>query len=179
MTITVASNPTVFTVKQRQIIYTQGGLLPANPYTNGSLAPSTAIDPTYKTGTLLAKYGANAPTPDLVGTYVNYDPASLNDDQKVCVGLIAQGEFINGISGVVLTTPTTTAATINAVQIALFQNDANVITGWLINSAVLTDTTVNSGAVITGFNATFKTAIVATAMYDGVANNIITVTGLV
>jgi len=176
MSLTIASNPTRFNFVSRQIIYVQGMENPL-PYVNGVLAPSTATDPTYQTGTLLAKYDAHAPTPALVGTYVNYDPASANLDQKVCVGVLAVPNKI-GLSGVDLTSPNTEALTVNRLQIALFQNGGNVITGWLLNEVVLTDTTINAPAVIVGFNATYNAAIVSNNFYNGVANNIITVSSI-
>lgn len=87
MTIAVESQVVTFQTNFILAIYNTVG-----NYTGASarLAPLTGVypNPTYLPGQLLAQYGANAPSPDLVGTYVNFSAASANADQNKVVAIL-------------------------------------------------------------------------------------------
>lgn len=81
-----------FCTQYRTIIY---NINPSTVITEGFLAP--IANPTlpafnvYRTGMLLGQYTtANAPSPDLVGHYINYSDASANLDQKNPVAILIE-----------------------------------------------------------------------------------------
>ncbi len=87
MTIAVESQVVTFQTNFILAIYNT-----VNNYTGDSvlLAPLTGVypNPTYLPGQLLAQYNANAPTPDLVGKFVNFSAASANADQNKAVAIL-------------------------------------------------------------------------------------------
>lgn len=68
--------------------------------TSGQLAPLVGVflNPTYICGQILAQYNLHAPSPDLVGQFVNYSAASSNADQAVPVAILIQ-QWVNTPGG--------------------------------------------------------------------------------
>lgn len=150
---TIAGGRQAFTSKQVTVLYQQGQNK-LYPTENLVLAPSTdTANLTYSAGRLLAVYTeANAPSPQLVGMAVNYDPTSTNADQKIC-SYVLSDEFANDLMGIDLTTITTATLTTNRVQCAPLLIGAQFMQSAIDNA--------NTSAVITGFNAAFTINVVA------------------
>lgn len=166
--ITINSATPVSDNIQWNVMYEQFNA-PKYPSQNAIL--NLATDNTlYTSGRLLSVYTtANAPTPAQVGTYVNYDPASLNLDQKVPVAIISE-EWVNNYSGVDFTNTATTTATFRQIQ----------VTPLLIGSTMYKNTLVanNPAAVITGFNAYFTLDTISTVQLNGASCPLITIQGV-
>jgi hypothetical protein len=166
MTININGSTPVFTSDQTCVVV-RGPNVPQIPQVDGALAPSTDGS-LYYSGRLLSKYGADAPA-GLSGTYVNYDPASLNDDQKVPTHVIS-GEFVSGVSGVDITSGATAAATLNIVPITPLLN------GLTLYENSLTEN--NPSAVMTGFEAYFNISTVTTTKLQGADCDVISIQGV-
>jgi hypothetical protein len=172
MTVIVNNKSQVYTSKQRILLCLNVDSAQSSQLqVLGSLAPNTTGG-LYYTGTLLAKYGDNSPSPELVGYYVNFDPTSLNDDQKVCVGAIS-GEFVNGVTGVVITTPATAANTINMVNVIEWS------IGTTYYDATLADTAINAPAVLAGFKAQYVIKELATVYLNDTLTAVSSIQGVV
>lgn len=165
--ITIYGGKQVFSSSQTILLY-QGVYAPLYPVILGLLAPNTSGE-LYKTGSLLAKYGANAPTPNLQGAFVNYDPTSSNADQAICVGAVS-GQFVGGVVGTDVTNIDTATETYNRVNVALF----NIGMQLYENALSLNNTT----AQMTGFNNTYKVNVLDTCLANGGQTNVITIQGV-
>lgn len=169
MALEIYGGKTVFNSAQTIVIFQGYGDDTSYPIKLGVLAPNTEGE-LYKTGDLLAKYGANAPSPALVGTYVNYDPASTNDDQKVCVGTIS-GQMIEGVTGVDTTSIETTTQTLNQVNVLLWSVGVKFYENAITQN--------NASGLVTGFNATFETLELDTCTANGGQTRVLKVIGKV
>ncbi len=169
MAITVNGGKSVFNSTQTILLFQGLGDTTSYPIKLGTLAPNTVIGSLYTTGDLLALYGDNAPTPALVGTYVNYDPASSNDDQKVLVGAIS-GQFVNGVTGVDTTSVDTATNTYNAVNVLLFSVGVKFYENALTQN--------NTTSQINGFNATFDTLLLDTCEANGAQTRVLKIIGV-
>lgn len=170
MTIIKSNSNKVFTSNQQPLLCNDVATNQSSQLmVLGQLVASTATVPLYYTGTLLAVYGANAPSPDLVGWYVNYDPASSNADQAVCVGAVA-GEFVSGVTGATLTNPTTVGQTYNAVNVIKF----TIGTTYYRNVLVANNTT----AAMTGFDNTFNVVELADIYYNNIPTTVESIQGV-
>lgn len=168
MTIEVNGATPVFTSNQTCVMY-EGVNAPRYPLLNGVLAPSTD-DSLYYSGRLLSIYTeANAPSPALVGTFVNYDPASTNPDQAIPTHVIA-GEFVPGLPGLDTTSQTTATNTLNIVSVA------PLLTGTTMYLNSLTDN--NPAPVMTGFEAYFVIATITTTQLQNEDCDVISIQGV-
>lgn len=79
----------MFSTQFGTAIYNEQGTI---VQTSVQLAPLTGVflNPSYACGQLLAQYNLNAPSPSLVGQFVNYSAASANADQSVAVAIITE-----------------------------------------------------------------------------------------
>lgn len=135
-----------YTSSQTPVVFQQQNA-PKYPELEVILAPSTDTNmPTYSSGRIMAKYGSDAPA-GLQGTYVNYDPASSVNSQKIPVAIICD-EWALGLTGVNLTSEVTATNTINTVNVC-----PNLIGQVLFLNAIVNG---NEAAVVTGFNAYFN-----------------------
>lgn len=161
----------VFTSKQIVLVYNSSNLQQNEFLQTAILAKSTNGLP-YTTGTLLAKYGANAPA-GKAGMYVNYDPASANADQKVCVGAIAT-EFMLPIYGCDVVPDGSDYiwqdAAFNTVAALPFA----IGNGMFYENAI---TLANATAVVTGFKAAYKLQTMATVEANGSLTNVLSIQG--
>lgn len=165
----------VFNVSQITLLYQSGSTVPDVLIGKASLAASTNGLP-YKTGTLLAKYGANAPA-GLAGMYVNYDPASANLDQKVCVGAISQTMMTNIYGSDATTVGSDTVLTdlaLNTVDFLPFLVGNNASAMFYENAIVYGSTP----AAVTGFRNAFKLSTVAQVMANDSMTNVLTIQGV-
>lgn len=139
----------VFNRKQTPVVCTQFNA-PTYPSIGSIIAPSTdATLKTYSAGRILATYGNDAPSADLVGTLVNWNPASTVASQKIPTHILSD-EFAHDLVGIDLTSTSTATATINRVActplligLSLFYNA--IVSG-------------NTATIVTAFNTAFKTA---------------------
>ena len=160
----------VYTSIQTPVVYQQSNA-PKYPELEVILAPSTdVLKPTYASGRLMAKYGSDAPSASLVGTYVNYDPASAVASQAIPVAIICD-QFAQVLTGVDTTSTTTATNTINNVNVAPLLIGTTLYQNAIING--------NSGAVVTGFNAYFIITDLQTVMIGQTATQLITIQGVV
>lgn len=134
--------------------------------TDVRLAASTDVTkPFYSAGRLLAKYDANAPTPDLVGYYVNYDPASSNPDQAVCVAAIADG-FLNVAGYDASTQPIPPLVSVVTLLIPTTYYRSTLVSA-------------NTPAVVIGFYASFTVGVVGQVYYADTLTNVETIQGTI
>jgi hypothetical protein len=158
----------VFQNQQWNVIYEQFNA-PQYPNQYGLL--NAPLDGTaYTSGRLLAQYtAANAPSPDLVGTYINYDPAGTTAQQTLSA-IIAE-QWVNDYEGIDFTTPETIARTFRNIQVAPL----------LIGTTLYFNTLEanNSVAVITGFDAFFIVNQISNIQLNGVTCPLITIQGVV
>lgn len=166
MPVSINNSIPVFNYKQILVEYSNGNGYPY-PRDSGILAPSTdTTTPLYSSGRLLAQYSvADAPSPELAGAYVNYDPASTKASQKICVGIIPTG--YNNLTGINVTTTDTKTATINNINVVRLLSGVTLYQATIIAQ--------NSAAVVTGFNTAFTPKVVTTTYLDGVESNIIAI----
>jgi hypothetical protein len=155
--------------KQTLVVYQQSNA-PKYPELEVILAPSTDVNkPTYASGRILAKYGSDAPSAGLVGTYVNWDPASAINSQKVPVAIISS-EWAQGLTGVDLTTQITATNTINNVNVSPL-----TIGTTLYKNAV---EGANETAIVTAFFTHFVIDDLQTIMYGQTKIQLITIQGV-
>jgi len=166
MAFEINNSVTAFNYTQVLVEYSNGYGYPY-PRDSGILAPSTdSARPLYSSGRLLAKYSvADAPSPELAGAYVNYDPASTKVSQKTCVAIIPTG--YKDLTGVNVATADTETATINNINVVKLLAGVTLFEATIIAQ--------NSAAVVTGFNTAFTPKIVTTTYLDGVESNIIAI----
>lgn len=179
MAIPMINGSPVWEADQTLVMYLGQGDNPASyPRIREILAPIVdSENPTrtlYHAGNLLARYGTNAPSPELVGTYVNFDPASSNADQKICIGVLVE-PMANNMVGIDTTNAETATQTINRVEIVLFGNETTGIRNIKMYEKALTDN--NSAAVITGFKAQFSIVTITTTYYKMDLTNVISLQG--
>lgn len=170
MTTFTNNNRKAWDLKQIVLIYNANNL-----QQNEFLATATLAKRTdglaYTTGTLLALYGANAPV-GKAGMYVNYDPASANLDQKVCVGAFLSPILPTDGSDVV-------ASGSDYVWADAIPNTASMLpfaigNGMFYENAL---TLANAPAVITGFKAAFKLQTMANVEANGSQTNVLSIQG--
>lgn len=138
-----------FTSKQTLVVYQQYDA-PVYPAVGGLLAPSTDVTlPLYSAGRLLALYGADAPDADLIGTYVNFDPASLVVSQQTCVAVLS-APFVHDLAGLDVTTTESMSATINRVEIT------PLLIGTSLYMSAINEG--NTATIVTAFEAAFTLA---------------------
>lgn len=149
MPININNQTPQFTSKQTLVVYQQFNA-PRYPSVNGVLAPSTDTAwPTYSAGRILACYGSDAPKPELVGAYVNYDPSSTVASQTVPVAVLS-APFIQNLTGLDITSTATMTATLNRVEIAPLLIGTSLYKGALTNA--------NEATIVLAFNASFDIA---------------------
>ena len=154
---------------QTPVVYEQANG-PKYPELEVILAPSTDVAlPTYSSGRILAKYGSDAPLPALVGTYVNYDPASAVDSQKIPVAVLSS-EFAQGLTGVDTTSTATATATLNQVNVAPLAAGIILYLNSLVNA--------NEGAVITAFESYFTIITLESIMMGQTSCPLISIQGV-
>lgn len=163
-----ASTP-AYISKQTLVVYQQANA-PRYPELEVILAPSTDLTmPTYASGRLLAKYGSDAPSAGLVGTYVNWDSASAINSQKIPVAIISS-EWAQGLTGIDLTTQSNATKTINNVNVVPL-----LIGTTLYKNAVIDG---NEPTVVTAFNSHFVIDDLQTIMYGQTKIQLITIQGV-
>ena len=149
MSLNINDQQKVFSSVQTLVVYQQFNA-PRYPAINVLLAPSTdATLPTYSAGRLLAQYGADAPSADLVGMYVNYDPASAVVSQQKCVAVLS-APFVQDLPGVDVTSTETMTATINRVEVTPLLIGTSLYLSAIENA--------NDAAVVTAFEGAFTLA---------------------
>jgi hypothetical protein len=165
----------VFDVSQITLLYQGGTTVPDILIGKASLVESTDGLP-YKTGTLLAKYGTNAPA-GLAGMYVNYDPDSANLDQQVCVGAISQTMMTPIYGATAATVGSDTVITdlaLNTVDFLSFLIGNNASAMFYENAIVYGSTP----AAVTGFRAAFVLNTVAEVMANDTMTKVLTIQGV-
>lgn len=174
MTTYTESGLPLFTSKQIVLLLNNLGLQNNTFLKTAVLCKSTNGLP-YTTGTLLALYGANAPA-GKAGMYVNYDPASSNADQKVCVGAIAT-PFLQPIYGCDVVADGSDyfwdGQPFNTVSMLPFLIGNSEAMMFYENAITL----ANAPAVVTGFRAAFVLQTMATVEANGSMTNVLCVQG--
>lgn len=166
MAVTIYGGKEVFNSKQTIVIYQGYGDDASYPIKLGQLAPNTN-DELYTTGTLLSQYTvANAPSPALVGMYVNFDSTSSNPDQLIVVGVIT-GQMIQGVTGVDTTSIATATATNNEVNIMLWSVGVKFYENAISQN--------NAPADVTDFYAQFDTLALDSCTANGGSTNVLKV----
>lgn len=165
------NNQKAWDLKQIVLIYNASNL-----QQNEFLATATLAKRTdglaYTTGTLLALYGANAPA-GKAGMYVNYDPASANLDQKVCVGAISQ-QFLLPTYGSDVVASGSDYVLADAIPNTVSMLPFAIGNGMFYENAL---TLANAPAVITGFKAAFKLQTMANVEANGSQTNVLSIQG--
>ena len=159
----------VFNSKQTPVVCSQFNV-PNYPANGHLIAPSTDNTlPLYGAGRILATYGSDAPSPELVGMLVNWNPASSVNSQKVPTHILSD-EFVHDMPGVNTTTAETYTATCNrvtctplAIGLALY---ANAITEG------------NTATIVTAFYAAYTTTVVGQSSNTLDTQNVISIQSL-
>ena len=139
-----------FTSKQTPVVYRQFNV--PTYLANGHLiAPSTdATLPLYSAGRILATYGADAPSPELVGMLVNWDHTSAVVSQTKPTHILSD-EFTHDMAGVDTTTAETYTATCNRVPCT------SLSIGLCLYANAITEG--NTATVVTAFNAAYTVTV--------------------
>ena len=168
MSITINNAQFAFKRVQRLVVYQQANA-PQYPAPTFILAPSTDTAlPTYTAGRLLATYGNDAPNANLIGTLVNWDPASSVASQTIATHVLSDA-FVENLPGIDLTNTATATATINRVACTPLFIGLCLQYGYLVES--------NSTAVMTAFNTDFTVRKIADITNTKVVDKIISIQG--
>lgn len=156
----------VYNSKQTPVVYRQFNV-PQYPPTGELIAPSTDTTlKTYSAGRILARYGSDAPSPELVGKLVNWNPLSTVVSQKTPTHILSD-EFIHDMPGIDTTTTVTFTATANRVE----------CTPLLIGLALFSNAiaAANTATIVTAFNTAFKTAVIGVSANTLDTTNVISI----
>lgn len=166
MAININGAKKVFASKQTLVVYQQGNA-PTYRSVSKILAPSTdATLPLYSAGRILATYGADAPSPDLIGCAVNWDPTSAIASQKIATHILSD-EFVHDVTGIDITSTLTMTETINRVACTPLGINLS-----LYYSAIALN---NTAAVVTAFNTSFATINLGDTSNTNTADKVISI----
>lgn len=159
----------VFNSKQTPVVCKQFNV-PPYPADGHLIAPSTDTTlPLYSAGRILATYGSDAPSPELVGMLVNWDPASSVNSQKVPTHILSD-EFVHNMPGVDTTTAETYTATCNRVACTPL-----AIGLGLYSNAIAEG---NTSTIVTAFYAAYTTIVLGQSSNTLDTQNVISIQSL-
>jgi len=162
----INGSQTVFTSKQTPVVYRQFNV-PTYPADGHLIAPSTdATLPLYSAGRILATYGADAPSPELVGMLVNWDSASAVVSQTKPTHILSD-EFTHDMPGVDTTSTETYTATCNRIPCVVIGIGLSLYEDALIAG--------NTATVKTAFDAAYTVTVLGQSRNTLDVQNVISI----
>lgn len=162
----INGSQTVFTSRQTLVVYRQFNVptYPANGYLIAPSTDSTLL--TYSAGRVLATYGSDAPSPELEGMLVNWDPSSSVTSQTIPTHILSD-EFTHDLLGVDTTTAATYTATCNRVPCT------SLSIGLCLYAGAITE--ANTATIVTAFYTAYTTTVLGQSSNTLGSQDVITI----